>query len=150
MPGGPIDIEFGQDLVIHTVTLAERQQAGGVDGSGAPVEGWTPLLSGLPFPCTVHLRPRGQETFGQLAQMYEGKVYIPPLRLPNGANAWIQDNLAGALPDLRIRDRLTWGVWPQNGKPRILMVAPPPAGMTLDPLDNATLLVLWVTARAPA
>jgi hypothetical protein len=151
MPGGPIDVEMGVDLVIHSIALAERQTAQGVDGSGAPVEAWANLLAGLPFPATVWLRPQGVETFGQAAQEYEGKVYIPPLTLPAGAAAWIQDNLAGTLPDLRIRDRLTYGVWPENGQPRQLIVAPAPAGQkTLNPVENFTLLVLWVVCRAPA
>lgn len=122
------DLFVPPELMQSTVDV-ERQTAAGVDGSGAPVEVWTKIYSNLP--CAVDPRPAGDPvTFGKKSAEFNVPCYFSR-----------QDD--GTLPDIRDRDRLVFGKWP-NGATRYLIV-----NEALDELGAGVVLVCSCSARAP-
>lgn len=113
----------------------QRSTAIGNDQNGAPVEAWATIYTNLR--CMVDLHMAGDpETFGQRAVDLTAKVYFP--QLSNAAG-----NPSGALPDIRPRDRLVFGTWPDSS---VCYLMEPKC---LDELSSQVLLVLEAKARKP-
>lgn len=97
-------------LFPHVVSLVEREGVVGQDENGAPVEGWVSVYTNL----VAQVAPASTRQITEwLARDIVADVvlYFPP-----------QDSLGNVLPVLGVRDRLTFGTWP-DGTTRFLTVS---------------------------
>jgi hypothetical protein len=111
----PLDPALFPDAV-----QVQRARTLGVDAAGEAVVAWDVVYDSLP--CLADLHEAGERgtsrgagrggaaggVFGQPVEEVRGAIYFPPLP-------------AGGLPDIRKRDRLLFGVWP-DGTPRYVDV----------------------------
>jgi hypothetical protein len=137
VPSPLFDLTVPPELLPHNIDRVERLSAAGRDGSG--VEAATPVTVYTDLPALVDERAGGglsgissgaSGLFGQPAEDENVFVYL----------ARQED---GTLPDIRKRDRLLFGTWP-NGDPKYLLV-----NKIIDELEANVLIVLQCSARRP-
>ena len=122
----PLDLDN-----FSSVAGVDRETVSGRDQSGLPVESWVSVYSNLP--CLLDAHSQGEHTdFEQRALDFRYLCYFPPL-----------SQSGPGLPDIRIRDRLNVGTWPDGSTKYIDVID------VVDELDAGVILVVTGLARKP-
>jgi hypothetical protein len=128
-------VRIPRKMLLHRLDAVERSQAAGRDTSGNPIEAWIQTYPSAKYPKLLRgfvneLHPHEVLLYQQAGIEAQYEIYID--RFDDGT-----------VPDIGIRDRIRWGMWP-NGSPRYLRVT-----SAYNPLGENVLLEVTASARKP-